>query len=99
MSSADCECCGQPATVPDPVPAEPEECDCDCLDCDECEDCFHDCECGDCESCGYDDEQPVILCHSCAPEDGDEVCGPGAWHCTCGRACDGSACPGEAVTA
>src|SRR5690606_201094 len=90
MASADCECCGVPTTVGDPVPVEPEECDCGCYDCDDCEDCWHDDE--------PEFVAPVVLCDSCrqpdAPYDSSE-CGPGAWHCRCGRACDGSACPGE----
>lgn len=85
MASADCECCGQPTTAPEPVPAEPEECDCDCYDCDLCDECCWDDE-------YVEDVTPVVLCGECT-EDG-EGCGPGAWHCRCGRACDGSACPG-----
>jgi hypothetical protein len=87
MASGDCECCGQPTTVPEPIEVEAE--------CDHYE-CF---DCTDCEDCGYGlctepvTVQPPVLCHHCV-EDGPEGCLPGAWHCTCGRAYDGSACPG-----
>lgn len=94
MSSANCDCCGKPTTAPESVAVIDYDCHCGCGDCDTCEECFHECECGDCEECGYADEAPVVLCDECQ-EDGD--CQPGAWHCTCGRACDGSACPGEAA--
>jgi hypothetical protein len=86
MASADCECCGQPTTVPDPIEIEPEECTCDCFDCDECPDCGpHELEI----------VQPPVLCGHCVEVDAGEGCGAGAWHCTCGRACDGTACPGD----
>lgn len=84
MASADCECCGVPTTAPEPIRIEPEECDCGCWDCDTCGDCDH-----------HDDDVfvwPAVLCDECT-EDG-EGCGDGAWHCRCGCACDGSACPG-----
>lgn len=87
MSSADCDCCGQPTTMPEPIEVETEECCCGCFDCTECEDCGY----GDCFEVVT--VLPLVLCDSCSPE--DEPCGPNAWHCTCGRACDGSACPGE----
>lgn len=53
---------------------------------------MHDCPC-----CGQPvyDPAPFVLCDDCATE-GVE-CGPGAWHCTCDRACDGSACPGPGL--
>ena len=57
---------------------------------------MHDCPC-----CGAPVYGPVevsgrvtilSLCDHCDPEGVD--CGPEAWHCRCGCACDGSACPG-----
>lgn len=87
MASADCECCGQPTTVPgNGLVAVQRECDHDCLDCPSCNACGY----GDCS--GVEHVPARVLCDDCA-EDG-EGCVPGAWHCTCGRACDGSACPG-----
>jgi hypothetical protein len=90
MASADCSCCGQPCTVSEP-PEFRDEFDCDCIghDCDTCDWCFHECECGDCDECG-DREPSVVLCSACE----EDPCTGLAWHCTCGNACDGSACPG-----
>ncbi|HSE46444.1 MAG TPA: hypothetical protein VLA89_14050, partial [Gemmatimonadales bacterium] len=88
MASADCQCCGQSTTVPEPVEIEPEECGCGCEDCDECGDCYHE-----------DEElvtvQPPVLCDDCGPDLlGEGECGPGAWHCDgrLGHSCDGTVC-------
>jgi hypothetical protein len=93
MASVECECCGQPTTASDEITIVIDyDCDCGCSDCDTCEECFHECGCGDCEDCGYN-EPPVFLCSACE----EDPCAGLAWHCNCGRACDGSACPGPGV--
>jgi hypothetical protein len=88
MASSDCTCCGAPATVPEPVEIEPEECACGCFDCDDCPDCYHD-----------EDEvvtvQPPVLCDGCAAAGGAGDCDPlDTWHRDGrgGHSCDGSGC-------
>ena len=49
---------------------------------------MHDCPC--CGQAVYS-ASPVVLCDYCRTEG---PCAPVAWHCRCGRSCDGSACPG-----
>src|SRR4051812_20379700 len=88
MASADCGCCGQPTTAPEPVRPEEiefDDCDCSCFDCDEC---------GDCGDHGtvVVSFTPVVLCDDCDPD--REECGEGAWHCDgrAGHSCDGTGC-------
>lgn len=85
MPSADCGCCGQPTTAPEPVVVVDEECDCVCFDCDDCGEC-------DDHDAVVVTVSPVVLCDDC-DEDRDE-CGPDAWHCDgrAGHSCDGTMC-------